>query len=125
MKTLDDILKESILDIDSADLNDRESKITLNVLEKALAKYEMPSSRSKKYPRDMFGREIKVGDICFAYISMEFHFIQVKEIINDGGWFDLVPTVNYKYIDGQGLVPPSCCILIPKKYYGEFLKIIK
>lgn len=125
MKTLDDILKESILDIDSADLNDRESKIMLNVLEKALAKYEMPSSRSKKYPMDMFGREIKVGDICFAYISMEFHFIQVKEIINDGGWFDLVPTVNYKYIDGQGLVNPSCCILIPKKYYGEFLKIVK
>ena len=50
---------------------------------------------------------------------------EVKEIINDGGWFDLVPTVDYKYIDGQGLAHPSCCILIPKKYYGEFLKMIK
>lgn len=125
MKNLDDILKESILDIDSADLDDRESKMMLNILEKARAKYEMSSSRSKKYPMDIFGREIKVGDICFAYISMEFHFIQVKEIINDGGWFDLVPTVDYKYIDGQGIIHPSCCILIPKKQYANFLKIVK
>lgn len=125
MKHLTDILTESILDVDSTDLDDRESKIMLNVLEKARAKYEMPLSRSKKYPMDMFGREIKVGDICFAYIYMEFHFIQVKEIINDGGWFDLVPTANYKYIDGQGLVHPSCCILIPKSQYANFLKIVK
>lgn len=125
MKHLQDIVSESIFDDEDVIMDKSQRKIMLNVLEKALAKYGMPSSRSKKYPRDMFGREIKVGDICFAYISMEFHFIQVKEIINDGGWFDLVPTVNYKYIDGQGLVSPSCCILIPEKYYGEFLKIIK
>jgi hypothetical protein len=125
MKHLQDIVSESIFDDEDVIMDKSQRKIMLNVLEKARAKYEMSSSRSKKYPMDMFGREIKVGDICFAYISMEFHFIQVKEIINDGGWFDLVPTVNYKYIDGQGLVSPSCCILIPEKYYGEFLKIIK
>lgn len=113
------------MDIDSADLDDRESKMMLNILEKARAKYEMSSSRSKKYPMDIFGREIKVGDICFAYISMEFHFIQVKEIINDGGWFDLVPTVDYKYIDGQGIIHPSCCILIPRTKLKDFYEIIK
>lgn len=77
MKNLNDILKESILDNDFAD-RDHESKMMLNILEKARAKYEMSSSRSKKYPMDIFGREIKVGDICFAYISMEFHFISKR-----------------------------------------------
>jgi hypothetical protein len=51
--------------------------------------------------------------------------IQVKEIINDGGWAEIEPTEDFKYIDGQGIVHPGCCILIPKKRYNEFLKVIK
>lgn len=74
----------------------------------------------------MFGREIKVGDVCLATIAgCETHFIQVKEIIDDGGWAELVPTVDYKYIDGIGMVHPGVCILIPKKQLGNFLKFMK
>lgn len=124
MKSLEDILIESILDKDFAEQN-HESKAALDLFEKMRAKYEMGRSRSKKYAMDMFGREIKVGDICFGYISMEFHFFQVKEIVEENGWFELVPTVDYKYIDGQGTVHPACAIIIPRKYYGEFLKVIK
>ena len=121
MKDLKNILLESILDIDSIDKK-LDNDIYLDALESILNKH---SNKHYKDCIDMFGREIKVGDICFAYVMSEFHFIKVKEIIYDGGYACIIPTVDYKYIDGDGFIDPYCCILIPEKYHSNFLKMIK
>ena len=121
MRDLKNTLLESLLDIDPTDKN-LDNDIYLDTLESILSK------RSNKHYKDcidMFGREIKVGDICFAYVTAEFHFIKVKEIIYDDGYAYVIPTVDYKYIDGVGRIEPYCCILIPEKYHSNFLKMIK
>jgi hypothetical protein len=120
MKHINELL-ESILDTEER-VKNFDRNLVLDQAENAL--YKRSRHHTKK-PLDMFGREISVGDICFAFISAEFHMIQVEEIVNDGGWAELKPTVDYKYIDGVGLVHPSCCILIPKNQYSNFLKLIK
>lgn len=121
MEHLKDILTESLLDIDKG-AERTDAIVFLKVSEKQLQKGLRSST---KKPLDMFGRKIGVGDVCFAYITMEYHMIQVKEIIDDGGWPMIVPTADYKNIDGRGTVDPYNCILIPKNCYNEFLKVIK
>ena len=96
MKNLDDILKESILDMDPSN-NDIDGAVYLKQFNEIL--YKRTHNRTKECI-DMFGREIKVGDVCLANIAgCEMHFIQIKEIVDEGGWAELVPTVSYKYID--------------------------
>ena len=121
MEHLKDILTESLLDVDKGSER-ADAAVFLEYTKKIL---QNRMKNHTKLPIDMFGREISVGDICFAFISAEFHMIQVKEIIDDGGWAVIEPTEDFKYIDGQGTVNPCCCILIPKKRYNEFLKVIK
>lgn len=117
-------VKESLMDNEDDIMDNAQGKIILNTVENILSKGL--HHRNKKYPTYMFGREIKVGDVCFAYVIMEFHMIQIKEIVEyDGGYFDLIPTVDYKNLDGRGLVNPACCILVPKNQYANFLKIVK
>lgn len=86
----------------------------------------LKARNSRKKCEDLFGREIKVGDICLASVEgCEWHFIQVKEIIGDGGWFDIIPTVDYSYIGGRNTINPSVCMLIPKNQQAYFLKFLK
>ena len=119
MKKLHTYINESIFDMDSKKVdNTMYLKTFNNILDKRMFSHT-------KDCIDMFGREIKVGDLCFAYITAEWHFIEVGEIIDDGGWKDIIPTVDYKYIDGQGIVHPYCCILIPEKQLSGFLKFMK
>ena len=113
-------LYESILDVESHN-RQTEASMYLELYSKILDKR---MSKPTKECIDMFGREIKIGDICFAYITTEFHFIQVKEIVDDGGWKEILPTENYKHIDGVGLVHPGLCILIPKSQRKNFLKFM-
>ena len=120
MKHINELL-ESIFDTEDH-VKNFDGEVFYEEAEKLLQKH---MSISKKKPIDMFGREIKVGDVCFAYVTMEFHMIQVKDIIDDGGWPMIVPSKDYKYLDGRGTVDPVNCLVIPKKHYGDFLKVIK
>lgn len=117
-------IKESILDDEDTIMDKGTSKAMLDKFESMRAKYG--SVRRTNAPLDMFGREIKIGDICFAYIVMEHHFIQVKDIVRDkSGWYDIIPTADYSYMDKDYSICPGQCIIIPKDQYANFLKIIK
>jgi hypothetical protein len=120
MNSLNDYIKESIFDIES-NVKKADNHLYLKTLEDILRR----GMNSPKYNTDMFGRELKVGDICFAYVTSEFHFIEIKEIVDDGGYPQIIPTIDYAYLDGRGLIDPSCCILIPEKYRNNFVKMIK
>lgn len=121
MKHINELL-ESIFDVEDH-VKNFDGEVFYEEAEKLLQKGLRTST---KKPLDMFGREIQVGDVCFAYIICEFHMIQVKDIIKeDGGWPEIVPSKDYKYLDGRGVVDPVNCIVIPKKRYSDFLKVIK
>ena len=82
MKKLHTYINESIFDVDSKKVdNTMYLKTFNNILDKCMSSHT-------KACIDMFGREIKVGDLCLAYITAEWHFIEVGEIIDDGGWKD-------------------------------------
>lgn len=116
-------LYESILDIDGNDKN-MDNIVHLKYFNDIL--HKRAHLRTKE-ALDMFGRQIHVGDICFASIAgCECHFIQVKEIVDEGdGWLEIVPTVDYSNIDGRGWVHPINCILIPEKQISNFTRVIK
>jgi hypothetical protein len=116
-------LCESILDIEGNDKN-IDKIVHLEYFNDIL--HKRAHLRTKE-ALDMFGRQIHVGDICLANIAgCERHFIQVKDFVDEGdGWLDIVPTVDYSYIDGRGWVHPSDCILIPKKQISNFTRFIK
>lgn len=87
---------------------------------------KMLDNSYKKGPYDMFGRELKAGDICLAHFSPETHFIQIKEVrVDKSGWAEIIPTDDYSYIYGDAAIVPCACMLIPEKQHNNFLKIIK
>ncbi len=112
-------LIESLLD------NNLESNIDIKGMYKDKLE-KMLRNSYKKGPYDMFGRELKAGDICLAHISPETHFIQISEVrVDKGGYAEVIPTDDYSYIYGDIAINPCSCILIPEKYHNNFLKIVK
>lgn len=110
-------LVESLLD----------SKLEHNINIKGMYKDKLEQMLDKSYkkgPYDMFGRELKVGDVCLAHIGPEIHFIQIKEIrVDKNGYVKISSTDDYLYDDVA--IAPWACMLIPETYYNNFLKIIK
>lgn len=73
---------------------------------------------------DKFGRELKVGDLVYC---PEHDFVGIgviTKITKPGFIYGIDFTVKTMHTDKHILSSNSSLILIPKKYYKEFVKVI-
>lgn len=76
--------------------------------------------------KDMFGRDLKIGDLIYNTVYHDFGIITSlnNPAIDSYNKIDCSAiTLDKKY--DHDLVRPGCMILIPKSCYKELLKILK
>lgn len=123
MKDLQEsLLKESILDDENILIDELEKNVNIKTM---VNLFQKGSNLCKKDGSvDKFGRELNVGDLVYC---PDHDFVGIGVITNikkPGLIYDVDFTIKTMHTNKLIQSYNSSLILIPKKYYKEFIKII-